>query len=83
MLVLGGGLLNNPTALDGVFAGDGGLFEVVQMKTSCGNLIVLRGWMIKWGLRFSICHGKLKHRGKRTLNLRQVLKLREVLLVET
>ena len=50
--------------LDDVFADDIGLFEAVQMKTSCRNLIALRGRMMKWELRFSVCHGKLKRRRK-------------------
>lgn len=50
---------------DDIFAGDIGLFEVAQMATTSGrNLIALRGQMIKWELRFSACHGKLKCRGK-------------------
>lgn len=48
----------------GLFAGDVGLFEDVQMKTSCRNLKTLRGQVIKWQLEFSACHGKLKCMGK-------------------
>lgn len=51
-LVLGRGLLSKLDDMGGIFVDDIGLFEAVQMQTSCKNLVAPRGWMMKRELRF-------------------------------
>lgn len=48
----GRGTANKSGDTDDIFVGDIGLFEVVQTKTSCRNLVALRSWMMKQQVRF-------------------------------